>query len=1385
MRHKIFIILSCLLSLNSLCLSAQAVLSDNKFRTLSPDGGLGNNQIIGFVQSKSGFVWVLMSDELFRFDGYSFKRYSGVIKRFNLANKWIFTDIEEDASGNLYLASNNGLLQYNYSTDNFDLIDKSYIQTVKEDYKGNLWLLRLNRIGIFDRVKRTFQEVGLAGGKPMPTDDPFFCRDKKDLFFANRKGEFYRLDFNLMEFKLEVKLEIGSKFTMIKQKGNLLWLLTQNDGLFCADTSTGKIIKQYNFFSTGIYKNVPARALWVDEKFVWIGTQKGLYKMNPVTGQYFHYEHSKSDPYSMPNNSIWQIYEDKLGNKWFGTYAGGIAYLNSNETPKFKSYLTNMDQTNHSGFSCFLDYKSELWIGTQGGGLSRLNKNLEKIASFRHDVSRNSLSYDNIRALANDNLNRIWIGTILTGIDVYDLNSGKFYNFNSKDSNKKILLDRIGKFEAEADSGIWISYFQGSKSLTYLSFKNTTFHHITFNTAEKNTLYGGEIIDISRDKGGILWVASQNRLHWMDVKKKILHLVPVDSIQQPRLLHLNIQTVYADDKSNSIWIGTVENGLIRYDKRSKKFEVLNSIFQYNIQSVYSICADNSGNIWMGTNNGLLRYNPNNKTYNQFDKRDGLVDRVYYIFSCYKDKSGLLYFGGNDGFTVVNPEKLMLNSISPKALITEFFVDNNPVSITSENSPLTEPITITSKIVLSHNQQNFGFEISSSNYFIPEKNRFKYRLKGYDDKWLEVDAGKRTISYTKVPAGKYTFEVLASNNDGIWSAEPKTISVVVKPAPWLSWWAYLIYLVLLGSIAYTILFYYLRQKQYKLKLYYETLDAKQQEENHQAQLRFFTNISHDFKTPISLILASLDRITSDKITIPERLFNNISNNAKRLLNLVNELMDFRTVENGIMHLKLSESNINEFVEYCANDFKEHAIQRKIYFHQTNDAKLFSLLYFDVRIMEKIVLNLLNNAFKYTKNGGQVTVETFYDVSDFHSNYANSSFVNKPETSIPMFGFVIRDTGVGISAESIVQVFDRFYRVEENQDDLHIGSGVGLALVKSLVMLHKGMIAIYSERNVGTDILVAFPKDKEVYSGEDFVNDMETNAMELKLNSLLMDETVSEETASETENINEDENYFSREKKRILIAEDNSELRQLISEALMDNFDICQAENGLLASQMLDTLEVDIIISDIMMPEKDGITFCREVKQNVDNCHIPFIMMTAKGGLDARIDGIDSGADAYLEKPISFKLLKLTIQNLLKQQNRVREYYAKNIFVDGSEVIGNQRDNEFIKKFIDVVDKFISKNDVDINYIAMELSMSRSKLYAKVKSLTNKTIVDFIRTYRLRKAAKLMIEEGLNVIEAMDQVGIESASYFSHAFKKEFGETPSGFVARMKGNVHTEG
>lgn len=1376
MRHRIFVILAVLLLFNGLHIQAQADLTDKKFRILSPDGGLGNNAIIGFAHSKSGFVWVLMSDDLFRFDGYSYKRYSGLIKKYNISKRWIFTDIEEDASGNLYISTSNGLFQYNYSTDNFDLIDKSFIQTVKEDYKGNLWLLRLNRVGIFDRNKRTFLEVGLNGGKPMSTDEPFFSIDGKNLFFANRKGEVYKYDFNQFEFKLECKIDIKSKITKIRQSKELLWLLTEKDGLFGVDTSNGKIIKKHDFFSTGNFRNVPARSLLIDNKFIWIGTQKGLYKMNMYTGEYVHYQHLKTDPFSIPNNSIWRIYEDKLGNKWFGTYSGGIAYLNYSETAKFTSYLTNMDKTNHSGFSCFLEFNKQLWIGTQGGGLSIFDKKLQKIASFTHDVNRNSLSYDNINTLAKDNQNRIWIGTILAGIDVYDLKSHKFYNFNTKDSKSKILNDQISKFVAEADSGLWIAYSHAGYELTYLSFKNTTFSHLRFNTSEKNTLYGGDIVDVSRDNAGVLWVASRNRLHWMDVKKRILHVVPVDSVQQPILMNMNVQTVYADNQSNSIWIGTIENGLIRYDKQLKKFDILNGIFQYNIHSVYSICADDTGAVWMGTNNGLVMYNPKSNTYNHFDKRDGLVDRVYYKSSCYKDSDGLLYFGGIDGFTVIDPKKLKLNTVLPDALITEFFVDNNPVSVTTERSPLTEPITITNKIVLSHNQQNFGFEISSSNYFIPEKNRFRYRLKGYDEKWLEVDAGKRTISYTKVPAGRYTFEVMASNNDGMWSSKPKMIEIVVKPAPLLSWWAYLIYVILLFSIAYVILFYYLRQKHYKLKLYYETLEAKQKEENHQAQLRFFTNISHDFKTPISLILASLDRINADKISIPERLYSNINNNAKRLLNLVNELMDFRAVENGKRQLKISESNLNEFVEYCANDFKEQAIQRKIYFQLINDSKLFSRLYFDGNIMEKIVLNLLNNAFKYTQNGGHVTLQTYYDINDFRSDYANSSYVNKPETDIPMFGFVIKDSGVGISAQSIDRVFDRFYRVEENQDDLHIGSGVGLALVKSLVSLHKGMIAIYSERNMGTDILVAFPKNKDIYSPEDFVDNRELNIMERELNSLLMDIPISEDT----ESTSEDKNYFSRVKRRILIAEDNVELRQLISEALMDNYEVCQAENGLLAIQMLDTMEVDVIISDIMMPEKDGITFCREVKQNINYCHIPFVMMTAKGGLDTRIDGIDSGADAYLEKPISFKLLKLTIQNLLKQQGRVREYYAKNIFVDDSEVIGNERDNEFIKKFIDVVDQFISKNDVDINYIAMELSMSRSKLYAKVKSLTNKTIVEFIRTYRLRKAAKLMIEKGLNVIEAMDEVGIESASYFTHAFKKEFGETPTGFVARMKGN-----
>ncbi len=797
--------------------------------------------------------------------------------------------------------------------------------------------------------------------------------------------------------------------------------------------------------------------------------------------------------------------------------------------------------------------------------------------------------------------------------------------------------------------------------------------------------------------------------------------------------------------------------------KNNRFYSVNDILRYDVSTIYSLCTDDDNDLWMGTDNGLFKYNIEKNTFFRFDKKDGIQGIVFYPKACMKGKNGELYFGGTNGFTIINPKEVLLSEFKPTAIITDFYIDNAIVKPDSTGSPLHQSISTTREIVLDYNQINFGFKLSSDNYLIPEKNRFKYRLVGYDQRWIEIDATSRIVSYAKVPSGSYTFEVMASNNDGVWNDVPTTIRIRRLPAPWFSWWAYTIYGFLFFTLGGTVLYYYNHQKKLKLELYMDSLEMKKKEENHQAQLRFFTNISHDFRTPLSLIMASVEHMQ-------QQYGNNhyirlLNSNTRRLLNLVNELMDFRTVENGKMKLKVHLSNINRFVQEVASDFQEYALQKEIDYTIQCDPALSASVYFDEQIMEKVIMNLLNNAFKYTGNGGHIVVETRLDKEPFRSGFKNSYKIQSNPELVRTFSILVKDTGVGISAESIAQVFERFYKVDSDDTEAHIGSGIGLALVKSLVLFHKGAISIYSERNKGTEMLVQFPLDKEMYDAAELLEN-EASAKNMTLSYFIEPES------------DKQESFLLRDRKRILLVEDNEDLRGLMAGHLRASFEIVEAGNGAEASGIVEEMEIDLIISDIMMPVKNGITLCREIKENMNYSHIPFIMLTARGGLENQMEGLDSGADAYFEKPVDFGLLKLTVQNIFRQQQNLKEHYARNYFVDSRELAANQQDNKFISRLIEIIESRIDQPDMDVSYIASELSMSRSKLYAKVKSLTDKSIVEFIRSYRLRKAATLLIEENLSIRETMERIGIESQSYFTRVFKNEFGMIPTAFIQKNK-------
>ena len=1119
-------------------------------------------------------------------------------------------------------------------------------------------------------------------------------------------------------------------------------MFVNKEGLYQIDLTTFRVKKRFKPLSE--YDGSSLRSFYVDnEGQVWMGTMDGVYILDTEDGKLSHYKHSRSDPFSLPNNSVWDIYGDRQSHVWIGLYSGKLCCENGNESNAFRSWTPKAGGLNYAPVSAFAEDGNSLWIGTEGGGLNLMDVSTGQIMPF---VDKGKTPLSNVKSLVLDNDRRLWIATFREGLDMYDIRRGNMTHYrHDKNDKQSLLVNDMRKVVQEADSGLWIAYQHPKPVVSYFSFQTRSFVHYEL---DDNANY---LFDIQRQGENKLWAISNEALYCMDVHtKKVEKMMPNDST------YLGLFTFCLDDSGN-IWIGTIGNGLVKFDTSSLQFMSMKNILQQNIYSIYTLCYD-AGNVWMGTDNGLYCYNIAQNHLARFDKGENTQGQVYYPLASMKGADGTLYFGGTDGFTSVDPRKISYNSYKPKAVISDFFIDHESVHPEYRfNDSVRE-------VVLDYDQTNFGFQFASDSYHIPEKNRFKYRLRGYNDTWITVNAQNRTAMYSKVPAGTYYFEVYAANNDGVWSEYPTVVKVVRKTAPWFSWPAYLLYLLIIAGVVYAVYRHFSEKKKFKMLLYQESVERDKKEQIHQAQLRFFTNISHDFRTPLSLIMAALDKLRREGLK--EYYYRILNGNVQRLLNLENELMDFRTVENGMMKLELEQLDINRMVQEIGNDFADYAKQRNIDFRMIFDKDLPASVYADKNVVEKIVMNLLNNAFKYTREKGSICLEIRGPGEPFVSEHKNSFTVGSCGDNA--FSLVVSDTGVGISAESISSVFERFYKVNTVNADSHLGTGIGLALVKSLVLLQKGSITIYSERDKGTDMVVRLPLDTTLFRDSDFKK-QQVEVSDAKV-------VASQENTDVVENV--EERLQNENKKKILLVEDNADLRALIAEALADDFLVVQAGDGLEALRQMEELEFDLVISDIMMPNKDGVSLCSDIKKDLNTSHIPVVLLTAKTSLESKIEGVDSGADLYFEKPIDLTYLKLSLLNIFRNRQQLKEHYAKNYYADTSELVTNEQDNRFLKQFVDFVETNMDQPQMDVNQIAEELGMSRSKLYSKVKGLTGKSVVEFVLNCRLRKAARLIIEENLTMREVMMQVGIESQAYFTNSFKKVFGATPTSFATKHK-------
>ncbi len=1322
------------------CCNTPTLAADRyRFRTMSPEGGFYYDGIKQITQDKNGFIWICMDYDLYRFDGFQYKKYYPYFHAMDPSRKWVFSSVITDMHGNLMINTDNGLYSYNAEADSFEkLTDK--VRIAKVDKLNNLWVYEKSLWHMVDVQNDTIY-TPLYDGDSITNVNGVFCLHNDNLYtFSGRK--IYRYDYAKKEFNLcaTIPLKDGSVRFALAIQGKL-WVYFATHGLFQIDLTTFHIEKQYGL--PPIESSNFVRTFHIDKKGkVWYGTLDGLYIFDPETREYSCYVHSKTDPFSLPNNSVWIISEDRQRNIWVGTYSGALCYVNIDETTALTPFSPHNSKLSHVPVSAFTEDDKYLWIGTEGGGINIMDK---ETGEFSYLTQRNKLSYNNIKSMVIDEKHNLWISMFKGGLDYYNPSTKQIINYKSIPNNPKSLLTNdIRKIILEPDSGLWIAYQYSKAEISYLSVKDNTLTHY-----QLDTIPGTYLFDMIRQGDKYIWLLSNEKLYRMDMKTRAVKDFVLDKSQ-----YLGLFTFCLDDSGN-LWIGTIGNGLIKLNPGTGDYTMVKTLLSDKIYSIYSICYDD-GNIWMGTDNGLYVYNIAQNELHNLDQKEGTQGQVYYPLASMKGKDGILYFGGSSGFNSIDPKKIARNSQKPKTIISGFYIDHKPATPDVTYKHLLPLIT------LNYDQADFGFQFSSDNYHIPEKSHFKYRLNGYDERWIETDASGRTAMYSKVPAGTYTFEVLAANSDGVWSDTPTLLQIKRKPAPWASWPAYIIYTLLFAGVIYMIFRYYNDKKKLRMQLYLDNLEKDKQEQIHQAQLRFFTNISHDFRTPLSLIIPTLDKLRQEGLK--EYYYRILHGNAQRLLNLVNELMDFRTVENGKMKLMIQPVDVNNFITETATDFIDYARQRNITYHIECSADLPANVNVDKNILEKVVMNLLNNAFKYTPNNGAITIKTSVG-KDFVSQFKNNYTVGDV-TPQNTFSIIVSDTGVGISNESIRNVFDRFYKVNTVNTNSHLGTGIGLALVKSLVLLHKGNISIYSERDRGTDMVVRLSLDPEVFNDKDFLKQEPYKPI------------ITTPDKENKEYIPEQDDISIRNHKKILIVEDNEDLRNLIADFLSDQYEVTQAIDGIHALQFISDIDFDMIISDIMMPNKDGISLCNDVKGDINTSHIPFILLTAKTSLESKIEGIGSGADMYFEKPIDFNYLKLSIQNIFKNRQQLKDYYARNYFADSSELSSNEQDNKFLKQLTTFIEEHIDESEMDVNLIANELSMSRSKLYTKVKSLTGKSIVEFVLNYRLRKAAKLIIEENITMREVMMHIGIESQPYFTNAFKKMFGETPTAFAAKHK-------
>ena len=1339
-----------------------------QFSSITSNENLPSDECNMVFQDSDNFLWFGTNEGLYRYDGYEVRDFDKLVK---ISSKNVkFHEATEDEAGKLWFATSNGVLIYDKKAGSTDVIKPTELIKAKSvsdqvlaidlDKKGRIWFGGFTGLFLYDtRIDSLihFRSVNSGGGNSNIRD---VMVSQQDIVWVATWGsglaKFNEQDSSFSRFKIFNFSHKTGKHNVINSlyeyTDNILWVGTWDNGLYAVDVSIPhrpriiQWLERKNHTDNTILGDIIFNMVHDDYGSLWVGSPHGLSIIQNPLSEKIHIHNYEKNKGSLTNSVVRSVMRDRTGLIWLGTTGGGVNKADIHKKKFYAYAITEVDRQKKTQtvYSFSFDRQNRLLIGVKSLGFGRYDFDKAQFVHYSDIPAYRTLEKLDINTVNNftwDQDSNLWMGTRYKGLIKFDPEKGKYIRLLRGKGNKKLNARKITSVKKDANY-LWAVTENGLFRVTlhkHGGFNNHTVKYYNPEIRSSVSLEGQTISAIAFDRQGYLYVSTfEGQL----IKSAIPVRKGKDSVRFEYLIKntgqppISINCLFFDSKDR-LWIGSLNKGLKIWHESTGKYHAPLAIDRMDDQVIYAITEDHGGHIWATSNQGLLRLSAGEEDYNidVYTSANGLQGNVFIKGAMVRDKNGHIYVGGHNGFNLFNPASLEKEDVFiPKIAFTHLKTGKKIFNAQSfhQNNPF----------VIKYDDNLFSISFSALDMRASSETRYAYQLEGLEDSWQIVSADLRTATYMNLEPGQYTFKVMGTNATGRWNSEMAVLPITVTTAPYFTWWAYTLYITTILGVILMVFILYRNQMKARQKLKIEHLERTKSEKLNQFKLQFFTNLSHELLTPLSILLILSEKLSKYDIPECETLPGMFRRNVDKLHHQIKQMLQFRKAEAGNLKLLLSRHNLDDIIRESYENYLVISEEKNIAFQLKTSG--IGDGFVDKEKLDICLNNLLSNAFKYTKKGGVIALEV------------ESLWIADERWMM----IKVKDNGRGIPKEHLKHIFHRFYRTSGGNDT---GIGIGLALTKNMVNLQGGSIKVESEPDRGSVFTLQLPISLSSHRGNTL---SETNPM-------IPGDTLSYRGSEDHMPIKNTSKITRGQKKIILIVDDNEDFLTLVALQLEKYYHIITAVNGKEAFDLANENEVDLIVSDLMIPGMDGYQLCKAVKNDLNTSHIPFIIVTVNASDDSRAIGYEAGVDSYLTKPMDMQVLFSRIESLLKKRNEIHKKFNTGAFLEPNKIVTTSFDEKVLSKAKAIVENHLSDPELTVKVLCDELGMSNSMLYRKIKGLLNLTPNEFIRNIRLRKAAQLLEDKSIHISEVAYQAGFNDLSYFGVCFKKQYGVTPSVF------------